>query len=262
MMVSFRRARLGSSRLLAFALAPILMVQGGRVLATTPRLEEAGGPKAGEVHGRGTPIALLVIGESTAVGVGVDHLDDAVVGELARLMAAHTGRPIQWRVIGRNGARLQWDPARVLPDVVGEYDCAVVLLGVNDALGLTPRSMWRLEMSTLLRRVQEHTRPGGLVVLGGVPRLDTFPALPQPMRFVMGQHAQALDDVLRELSDAGAPGREPGETVWAHVPTPPMENATDLAADGFHPSAQGYRRWAQHMFVGAIRPWLERLNTL
>lgn len=262
MTISLRQVRFGSSRLLAFALAPILIVQGGRVLATTPRLEEAGGPTQGEVAGKGAPIAVLVIGESTAVGVGVDHLDDAVVGELTRLMAAHTGRPIQWRVIGRNGARLQWAPTRELPDVVGEYDCTVVLLGVNDTLGLTSRNMWRIEMSALLHRVQQRTRSGGLVVLGGVPRLDTFPAFPHPMRFVMGQHAQALDEVLRELSDTGALRREPGDAERAHVPTPPMENATDLAADGFHPSAQGYRRWAQHMFAGAIGPWLDRQRPL
>lgn len=257
-MSTVRRAWLRSSRLLAFALAPVLIVQGGRVLAAIPRLEEAGGPTQGEVGGEGDPIALLVVGESTAAGVGVDYHDDAVVGALARLMSGQTGRPIHWRVIGRNGARLRSTPTRELPGVVGEYDCTVVLLGVNDALGLTSTSTWRHEMSTLLRRVQECTRPGGLVVLAGVPRLDKFPALPQPMRFVMGQHAHALDEVLHELSDVSARSRGSGKTDRVHVPTPPMEDAADLGADGFHPSAQGYRRWAAHMFVGAIGPWLDQ----
>ncbi|WP_168582726.1 SGNH/GDSL hydrolase family protein [Gephyromycinifex aptenodytis] len=259
------KLRTEASRLLAFALSPVLITQGGRVLASIPRLAEAGGPTHGQAPGQGEPIALLVVGESTAVGVGVDQHDEAIVGELTRLIAAQTGRAVRWNVIGRNGARLRATHTRALPEVIGEYDCCVVLLGVNDTLGLTSAGRWRKEMTTLLARLSQCTRAQGLIVLAGVPRLDRFPALPQPMRFVMGAHAHTLDSVLADLSDLStAVAADPpvntasaGDVSRVHVPTPPMEEPADLATDGFHPSAQGYQRWAQHLFAAAIHPWLQ-----
>lgn len=247
-----RRIRSGLTsdgpRLLAFALAPVLMVQGQRTLSSVPRLPEAGGRPAGVLGTGDDPVRVLVVGESTAVGVGVQTHEQGFVGELARLVHGEAG-PVTWRVIGRNGARLRANPRRLLPDLQGEHDCVVVLLGVNDTLGLTSTSRWRREMSTLLRRVEQRLRPGGIVVLAGIPRLDRFPALPQPMRFVMGHHARALDRALDELAT------QSGSLV--HVPTPAMEHRDDLAADGFHPSALGYRRWAAHVFDAAVRPWLQ-----
>ncbi|HLM69468.1 MAG TPA: hypothetical protein VK358_18145, partial [Longimicrobium sp.] len=47
-------------------LAPVLVLQGKRVRRTTPRLPEAAGPRTGAVAGRGAPVRLLVLGESTA----------------------------------------------------------------------------------------------------------------------------------------------------------------------------------------------------
>lgn len=75
-------------------------------------------------------------------------------------------------------------------------------------------------------------------MLAGVPDLGAFPALPRPLRTVLGWHAGALDGELRGLA-----ARRPGVV---HAPAPAL--TSDLfATDGFHPNTDAYARWAQHL---------------
>lgn len=62
--------------------------------------------------------------------------------------------------------------------------------------------------------------------------------MPQPLRAVLGRHAGALDGELRRLAAIRPAVR--------HAPAPPLTPAM-FAADGFHPNAQAYARWAQHL---------------
>lgn len=66
---------LRSATNLSLVLGPILMFQGRRLRRTIPRLPEASGPCTGLVSGASPtltspPLKLLLIGESTAAGVG------------------------------------------------------------------------------------------------------------------------------------------------------------------------------------------------
>ena len=83
--------------------APVLVAQGRRLRRDTPRLPDAASPWHGTVAGP-RPLSLLVLGDSTAAGVGADTQDDALPGHLGRELAARTGRGVQWRAIGENGA--------------------------------------------------------------------------------------------------------------------------------------------------------------
>lgn len=232
----------------AFSLGPILAVQGARTLARVPRLPEAGGPRHGVVGDDvGGALDLLVIGESTAVGVGVDTHEEGLAAAVARRWHETTGKCVRWSVIGRTGARLRATQQRRLPAASGEFDCAVVVLGVNDTLGLTSARRWRREVESLVRTLRGGLRDGGLVVLAGVPQLAHFPALPQPLRTVMGLHGRVLDDVLAHLADE--------HVDIVHVRTPAMEDRADLADDGFHPSARGYRQWGELIADVAVLPW-------
>lgn len=233
-------------------------------MRTLPRLPEAAGP----VHGVARPadpadrdpggprLSLLVTGESTAVGVGVDTHEEGLAARIAGHLADGTGREVGWRVDGRNGARTRADGAhawRRLPRPSGEHDVLIVVLGVNDTLGLTPPRHWRTQMHRLVEEATRCLRPGGLVIVAGIPRIDTFPALPQPLRAVLGAHGRVLDAATRDLI-ADAPGA-------VHVSTPPMVDDVDLCADGFHPSAHGYARWARRLHEEAVAPWADRHRT-
>lgn len=222
-----------------FALGPLLLWQARRVRRTTPRLPVAAGALAGEV-GKGEPLRLLVVGESTAVGVGAAHHGEALAGELAARLAAKLGRRVFWRVLGDNGATARGTLRLLEATHTVAADLAVVVLGVNDVLEQTRAARWQRDIAALVAAL--HARTGAReVILLEVPPLVHFPALPRPLRDVLGADARRLDAALaRVAARLDAPARRVRHYRFA------FDGAREFfARDGFHPSARGYARWAE-----------------
>src|SRR4029450_13074965 len=121
-------------------------------------------------------LRLLVIGNSTAAGVGVTYLHDALPPQLAAILAARRSCIVAWTVVARTGATASFTAEELVPTAPVEQDIAVVLVGVNDALRMTPRQTWRTSMDRLVDALQKHVRPSGQVVLAGLPNLWQFRA--------------------------------------------------------------------------------------
>ena len=86
---------------------------------------------------------LVVLGESTAAGVGVHHQDDAIGRQLALALFRRTGVAISWRVAAATGMTAKRAIRECVPEAVGApFDLAVVLLGVNDTLKLRSSRAW------------------------------------------------------------------------------------------------------------------------
>lgn len=221
------------------ALGPLLLWQARRVRRTTPRLPVAGGALAGAT-GSGAPLRLLVIGESTAAGVGAAHHGEALAGELAVRLAAKLGRRVFWRVLGENGATARRALRLLEASHDAQADLAVVVLGVNDVLEQTSAARWQRDVTALVAAL--HARTGVReVILLEVPPLAHFPALPRPLRDVLGADARRLDAALaRTATRLDAPARRVRHYRFA------FDGAREFfARDGFHPSARGYARWAE-----------------
>src|SRR5829696_3438739 len=95
-----------ASRPTAMALSPLLVRQARRVRQQTPRLPEASGDRTGiELTADATDLLrLLVVGESTAAGVGVTDLRDALPRQLAVALAARRHCNVAWSMSARTGA--------------------------------------------------------------------------------------------------------------------------------------------------------------
>jgi len=219
-------------------LAPVLVRQGKRVRRDTPRLPEAAGPRTGEIPGQGVPVRLLVLGESTAAGVGAADHQEGLAGQVARAVAAETGRPVRWRVIGRNGATAGSTRTELfIPAGEVDADVAVVALGVNDTLRMTSPARWTADLDRLIGSVRE--RCGAVhVILAGVPPMGVFPGIPQPLRGVLGMRAALLDRAAARLAGRMDAVRH------VTVPLPPAAGVDHFfCGDRFHPSPHGYARW-------------------
>lgn len=224
-------------------LAPALAVQGKRVRRTTPRLPDATGPADGSV-GRGEPLDLLVLGESTVAGVGARDHEEALTGQIGAALAARSGRSVHWRAVGRSGADARAVHTHLLDTACDRpADLVVVALGVNDTIGLHSATRYRGDLLRLVTALR--TRLGAPpVLLAGVPPMGGFPTLPQPLRYVLGLRSRVLDAAAAELAAL------PGVT---HSPLPPALLAADsFAADGFHPGPAGYRAWGEQL--AAVAP--------
>jgi lysophospholipase L1-like esterase len=234
-----RRVDAAASRPAAVALSPLVR-QARRVQKRMPLLPEARGERSGfERAANATNIVrLLVVGDSTAAGVGVADMREALPPQLAAILAEHRGCTVAWTVSARTGATASFTARELVPGAPYEQDISVVLVGVNDALRLRPRRTWRANMDRLVDALQEHVRPGGQIVLAGLPNLGQFRTFPQPLRAVLGWHSRALDRQLRQIAR-----RRP---VVTHVPMPPVSGPEMLANDRFHPNAAAYRALASH----------------
>ena len=236
--------RLALSRAIAAAQAPVLLPQGRRLRRQTPRLPDAPLPWHGSVDARGAgdagrasrPLRLLVIGDSTAAGVGVDHADLGLGGRLAEALSARTGRPVQWWAAGRNGATARDIVRRFLaPALERPYDLVFLTVGANDALGLRSARAFRRDVRRILARTFA-AHPGTALLMSSLPAFFRFTLLPDPLRRSLYRHSQALERAARTLVDAHP---------RAHMsPPPPPYTEGFFASDRFHPSAIGYRDWA------------------
>lgn len=220
-------------------LHPLLMLQGAWVRLCTPRLPEATGATRGVIDGTGPPLRLLAVGESTAAGVGVATHAEGFAAALARTLAQASRRRVEWQVAGQGGLTVDAARAALLPRIVAPVDLAVLLFGVNDAIARRSARQWRDDLRALIAGLRERMGDGAAIVIAGVPPLAHFPALPGALRRALGAQGAMLDAASSAL------GRELPRVL--HAPLEFPGGREHFARDGFHPSALGYRRWAEEL---------------
>jgi len=214
------------------ALSPLLAAQAAFVIARAERLPEPEGPRRGEA-GQGPALRLLILGDSSAAGVGARHQSVALSGQLEARLAENS--TLTWQLEARTGATTAsaLEVARALPGA--RFDVALVALGVNDATRFVSARRFA-EARRALHEVL-HARFGiRRIVSSGLPPMGQFPLLPQPLRGVLGARAAALDAMLAELCAEDA--------ALAHVPLDLPFEPHLMASDGFHPSQAAYALWA------------------
>ena len=237
-----------ASRLIALALTPVLLMQGGRLRRTTPILPDAALPWSGAVAGP-RPLRLLVLGDSTAAGVGALTQDDALPGNLGRVLCALTGRGVRWRGVGENGATSRDLLTTYLPAALSEpADIIFLTIGANDALRVRSRGAFAADIRRLLDTLRA-ANPAAVILVSSMPAFFRFELLPNPLRWALALHAASLEDAERVVVGSAAAA---GGAIHMSPPPPPYTPGF-FATDLFHPSAAGYRDWAEFAIEDAAR---------
>ncbi len=212
-------------------LSPLLVTQALVTRARLPRLPEADGAREGEV-GHGPPLRLLIVGDSSAAGVGVASQSQALAGFLTAALARHARRRVQWRLIARSGVNSAQCIELLASHAPAPADVAVAVLGINDVVDQVPSQRAVAAREALANRLR-NAHGVAHVVFAPLPPVERFPGLPQPLRWVAGRDARRHDEALaawaRTRSDV------------SHVPIDLPLNREVMAADGFHPGEPVYR---------------------
>ena len=216
-------------------LSPLLLIQALLLRKHALRLPEATGARQGS-SGEGAPLRVLIIGDSSAAGVGVSTQHDALAGQLAIALAAC--RSVEWHLIAQTGATTPAMLARLRTTALAEADVALIVLGVNDVTRSSTVSKWLKDNATLRMLLRDRTRATRLYVTQ-IPPLGEFPLLPQPLRWVLGRRAIRFDAALKHAIST--------EADTAYAPLPARLEAADMAEDGFHPGPVIYATWAKEM---------------
>ena len=207
------------------------------------------------IDGGGPPLRLIVFGDSTVAGVGVDRPEDALPSLVAQRLADGRYRRVHVTGYGWAGARVadlvrDQVPRSLGPLRAGETDAVlpgadvvVVAIGANDAIRRTAPRAFRADLRTVLATIRD-AAPHAELVLAGIPRFRG--ALPEVgvLVWIADQYARVLRGIGR--AEAAAAGARHAD-LEREVP-PRIGDVADvgdlLSTDRFHPSLAGYRLWA------------------
>ncbi|MGY6694998.1 MAG: SGNH/GDSL hydrolase family protein [Roseinatronobacter sp.] len=216
-----------------FAVSPILICQLLGIVLRARRLPEPEGSRSG-VLGQGPTLRLLILGDSSAAGVGVTTQESALSGQVISRLAPFAR--VEWALIARSGATTR-RARELLKAKTAQFDVAILALGVNDVLRHTRLSRFRDAQTGLMQDLRERYGVRSLLV-SSVPPLGAFPIFPVPLRTHLGGRARKLDRVLQEVCR---------EQHARHIPFSIKPDACWLASDGLHPGRRLYEVWGARM---------------
>ena len=219
--------------------AEIVVAARREYLPTEPALEIGGrwGP------GKGTPLKLVVLGDSTAAGVGAGSPRLSYPAQLAARLG-EDGYRVALSALGVSGARTADVLREQVPLAEGlDPDLVFVGIGANDAIHLTPIDAVRSDMEEALRRLRA---TGAAVVVAGAPDMH-IEAFLEPLRSLSAWRGRMVEDAITSAARAQGVPVVPLRAVAGprFAANPRLYNSPDR----LHPSAAGYGVW-----VDAILP--------
>ena len=230
-----------------FLLFPILVAQGALVRRSALRLPDPSGRRHG-VSGQGPEIRLLIIGDSSAVGVGTSHQEEALLGHMRkRLSQTNT---VYWSVNAKTGATTADTIARLKECAPQKFDIVSISLSVNDVTASVPLSEWVQRFSNLLQLVDRKFN-ADVICVSGIPPIQHFPLLPQPLRWVLGAQAKRFNQALRKLVS--------NRNKCRFIEMEFEPDVSKMSPDGFHPGPKIYSEWARKIYR-AIRRDIKQLG--
>ena len=213
-------------------------------------------PSADGIYGAelpGTPLRLLVLGDSAAAGYGLDSALDTPPALLASGLSHIAGRPVLVRSTAKVGARSS-DLSRQL-DAGLEHrpDVAVVVVGANDVTHTVLPSESILQLQAAVRRLRECDVA---FVVGTCPDLGTVQPVAQPLRLLARLWSRRLAAAQTIVAvEAGGRSVSLGALLGPSFSLAPTEL---FGPDRFHPSEAGYASLAAALLptvAAAVGVW-------
>ncbi|GAA3606104.1 SGNH/GDSL hydrolase family protein [Marihabitans asiaticum] len=203
----------------------------------------------------GTPVQLMVLGDSTAAGLGAETRYQTIGAILSTGLAAIMGRPVQLTneaVIGAESSDLPAQLSRALARV-DDADVAVILIGGNDVTHRIDRSTAVKHLERTVRYLRTLDIP---VVVATCPDLGTVEPIPFPLNVLLRRWSRELAAAQTvAVVEAGGRSVSMGDLLGPEFEASPAEM---FSKDRFHPSAAGYARVASALLpsvAAALDAW-------
>jgi lysophospholipase L1-like esterase len=185
-------------------------------------------------RGRGKPIVFAVLGDSSAVGLGVESASQTPGVLVAAALAELAERPVRLVRRAVSGAQSKDLAAQVEQALPERPDVVMIMIGAND---VTSRTRPATSVRHLAEAVRALVGAGCQVVVGTCPDLGTIRPIAQPLRQLARRWSRNL-----AAAQTIAVVAEGGRTVsLGSVLGPSFASDRALfSVDEFHPSAHGY----------------------
>lgn len=192
-------------------------------------------------HGPGAPIDVVMLGDSTAAGMGADHPHQTVGAIISTGVAALMGRSVRLTnaaVVGAESGDLERQLATALEEI-DRPAVAVIMVGANDVTHRIDRSTAVRHLEVTVRRLRAL---GSEVVVGTCPDLGTVEPIAQPLRAITRRWSRDLAAAQTvAVVEAGGRTVSLADLLGPEFAASPREM---FSQDRFHPSPAGYARAA------------------
>lgn len=187
--------------------------------------------------GTGPPIRYLVLGDSTAAGVGADY-ERGIVLETARHLAG--SHRVELLNLAVSGARFRDVLRDQLPRAGGwKPDLVLLDVGANDATHLTSSRSMRRDLEEIIRSLLAENCEARIVVTGS-PDMGAPPRIPFFLRGLAAARARRINALARQaVSDHDLTFAPIADRTGPAFRSDP----TLFHPDRFHPNARGYALW-------------------
>lgn len=182
-------------------------------------------------------VAVLVLGDSTAVGVGASLPTETVAGRVSEHIGATSVE--NYAVSGAVTADLQGQARNAQLD---RYRLIVIQIGGNDIIRFTSEKKAAEQLKAVIAALPAADKVV-IISAGDVGGATLFPFPVRPFHTRLNQ----------KYHDAFAAVAEETGTTYVNFGESPATKEINarpdiyLAADGLHPSSEGYRLWFEEM---------------
>ncbi len=121
------------------------------------------------------------------------------------------------------------------------FDVVITSVGVNDITQLISPQNWIKQQHELYHEINQKFSPD-LVIASGVPPMNLFPALPNPLAWLFGQYAKKMNQALGDFI------QKRQNMQWIEYDLVHFQSLNlQMATDGFHPSKEIYALWGNQI---------------
>lgn len=231
-------AALTAGVLLVLLLVEVGLAYTREYLPTAPAMELGG--TFGDPNGE--PLRFIVLGDSTAAGLGAGSPEFAYPTLLSERLAAD-GYRVTLTALGISGARAADVNADQVPLALeSDPDLVFIGIGANDSTHMTSLSSVERSIDDALTKLEATDAP---IVVAGPPDMRAHAWL-EPLRSLVGWRGRRVAARIESVAHAHGfltvPLAEHAGPYFALHP----EDA--YGADNFHPGPGGYRAWADAIY--------------
>lgn len=185
------------------------------------------------------PYTVVVLGDSTAQGIGAQSVDESFGARVAQSLA-EGGRQVDLINLAVSGAQADDVLAYQAPLMKDlQPDLVLLSVGANDVTSWVAPARYLEQMGSITEILQES---GAQVLVLNVPPIIAAPLLPLPVRWVFDIRTKQYNEALREAADSGSWRLVP---IYEDTRAPFEQDDANFSADRYHPSSQGYQLWAE-----------------
>lgn len=226
------------------------------VAKRTIGITDARPPRADGLYGEELPrepVRCLVLGDSAAVGYGMDRADATPPAMLGIGLAHVLDAQVEIRSEAVVGA--QTHDLREQIEAAGDFDpdLVVIVIGTNDVTHRVPTYQSTRLLGSAVKKLVDG---GAQVVVGTCPDLGTVRPLPQPLRWIARRKSRSLAR-KQTVATVRAGGRAVSLGSLLGVLFTEKYDVM-FGEDRFHPSETGYANMVSVLVPSLAAAWRER----